>query len=432
MSLRETETLQYYRTAFEASASSGWLRETQSQAFEAFADCGFPSRKLEEWRYTNVTPIAREHWNVTAATPATVDLELPDFGGNRVVFVDGQYVEAASHRTHDAAIEVRTLSDAAAGDRVNRYGTLATCKDEGFTAFNTAFANDGAIVTLKQNHTGPSPLHLVFASTDSSTAPASFPRVLIRAEPDSHGRVVLDHVSAGRGAHLCCAVSEIFVEDNAALELFLVQRENDESYHVSRQCVQQQRNSRFSIHTLNLGNAILRNDLEVVLAESGALCNLEGLFLGRGKQLVDNHTLVDHAMPQCESRERYKGIVADQSRGVFRGRVIVRPDAQQTTADQQNQNLVLGPSAEIDTKPQLEIYADDVKCSHGSSIGQLDAEALFFLRARGLDERIARALLMTGFASQITQSIPHDGLRDWTTSAVKARLETLFVNGGDA
>ncbi|MCP4036859.1 MAG: SufD family Fe-S cluster assembly protein, partial [bacterium] len=214
--------------------------------------------------------------------------------------------------------------------------------------------------------------------------------------------------------------------------LVLVQRENEQTDHVSRQCVRQQRNSHFSIHTLNLGSAILRNDLEVVLADQGAACNLEGLFLGRGGQLVDNHTLVDHAMPHCTSDELYKGIVADESRGVFRGRVVVRPDAQQTAATQGNQNLVLGSEAEIDTKPQLEIYADDVKCSHGSSIGQLDEEALFFLRTRGLDKNVARTLLMSGFASQITQSIPNEAVREWAAGQVSDRLGSLLANRGAA
>ncbi|MCP5041785.1 MAG: Fe-S cluster assembly protein SufD [bacterium] len=432
MSLHEPETIQRYRTMFEDRKAEGWLGDVQAQAFEAFAACGFPTRKLEEWRHTNPASIAAEHWNLAPTVCALGDLELPDFGGSRIVFANGLYAAGDSRIAGEATVEVSTLAECATGERLLHHGALAPAKDNGFTAWGTAFANDGVVVTLKPSDSPPSPLHVVFVSSDDAAPLASFPRVLIVAEPGSRGQVVVDHVSAGTGKHLCCAVSEILVEENATLDLVLVQRENEQTDHVSRQCVRQQRNSHFSIHTLNLGSAILRNDLEVVLADQGAACNLEGLFLGRGGQLVDNHTLVDHAMPHCTSDELYKGIVADESRGVFRGRVVVRPDAQQTAATQGNQNLVLGSEAEIDTKPQLEIYADDVKCSHGSSIGQLDEEALFFLRTRGLDKNVARTLLMSGFASQITQSIPNEAVREWAAGQVSDRLGSLLANRGAA
>ena len=212
--------------------------------------------------------------------------------------------------------------------------------------------------------------------------------------------------------------------------MVLVQRESDATYHIAKQCVRQHRNSRFGMHTVNLGGAILRNDLQIVLAEEHSECSLNGLYLATGDQIVDNHTLVDHAVPDCTSDEYYKGIMAERSRGVFRGRVLVRPDAQRTAATQQNRNLLLARTAEVDTKPQLEIYADDVKCNHGSSIGQLDADALFFLRARGLNTAAARVLLTMGFASQVTQSIANPDIRAWAAGLVTTQLEALFDAGG--
>lgn len=428
----------------------GWLGSLRQEAIERFAELGFPSRRLEEWRYTNVAPIAKLAFIPASGTgdPGALDMEalaLPDFGGTRLVFVDGLFAEHASRLSDDPALEFQSLAqsssqaDRVQGSSLAHYGTLVEAKDDGFAALNTAFATDGAVLTLTRGRALADPLQIVFISSggpattaDGESQPrASFPRVLIVAEPGSEGVIVQDHISLAAGTSLSCAVSEIVLEEDASLKMILMQRESDATYHIARQRVRQQRNSRFSLHSLNLGGAILRNELDVVLADEGAACELDGLYLGRDRQLVDNHTLVDHAMPRCQSRQLYKGILADRSRGVFRGRVIVRPNAQHTAAEQQNRNLLLSRGAEVDTKPQLEIYADDVKCNHGSSIGQLDEEALFFLRSRGLDESVARALLTTGFAAQITESIGSKSIRDWATAVVGARLETLF-NAGES
>jgi Fe-S cluster assembly protein SufD len=437
----------------EAGGGGGWLGSLRQEAIERFVELGFPSRRLEEWRYTNVAPIAKLAFIPASGTgdPGALDPEalgLPDFGGTRLVFVDGFFAEHASRLSDDPALEFQSLAqsspqaDRVQGSSLAHYGTLVEAKDDGFAALNTAFATDGAVVTFKRGRALANPLQIVFVSSGNvssgdpdvaaggeSQPRASFPRVLIVAEPGSEGVIVQDHISLAAATSLSCAVSEIVLEEDASLKMILMQRESDATYHIACQRVRQQRNSRFSHHSLNLGGAILRNELDVVLADEGAACELDGLYLGRDRQLVDNHTLVDHAMPHCQSRELYKGILADRSRGVFRGRVIVRPNAQHTAAEQQNRNLLLSRGAEVDTKPQLEIYADDVKCNHGSSIGQLDEEALFFLRSRGLDESVARAFLTTGFAAQITESIGSEHIRVWATAVVDARLETLFDAG---
>lgn len=446
MSKQESNsTLEHYRTAFSRGGdgrASSWLGAIQDAAFEQFAELGFPSRKLEEWRYTNVATIAKATFEPNSSNTATdvvreiEALDLADFGGPRLIFVDGGYRADASRLPEGDALKFTSLAATANFEASERDGALATyatlvdSKDDGFTALNTAFANDGAVLTLCKNANLPSPAHLIFISTGSDQLGASFPRVLIKAEAGSRGLIVQEHVSIGAHASLTTAASEIVVEAGASLDMVLVQRESDAAYHIARQTVRQHRDSQFSLCTLNLGGAILRNELDVVLADEGASCNLNGLYLGAEQQLVDNHTLVDHAVPNCESNELYKGILGDSARGVFRGRVIVRPDAQRTSATQQNRNLLLNRGAEVDTKPQLEIYADDVKCNHGSSIGQLDEEAMFFLRSRGLDENAAKSLLTMGFASQIAQSIPNATVREWAAEAVQARLEHLFINGG--
>lgn len=433
--------LAHYREAFASGAgvTGGWHGGVRQEAIDRFAELGFPSRRLEEWRYTNVAPIAKQAFApvLQAAEIDLAALELPDFAGSRLVFVDGHFAADASKLLDDPAFDFQSLAQASGaaapveGSAIAHYASLVEAKDDGFSALNTAFATDGAVLTMKRGRAMESPLQIVFVSTGGTQEQptASFPRVLIVAESGSAGVIVQDHVSLGDGPALSCAVSEIISEDNSSLQMILVQRESEATFHIARQRVKQQRSSRFSLHTLNLGGAILRNELDIVLADEGAACELNGLYLGSERQIVDNHTLVDHAMPHCQSRELYKGILTDHARGVFRGRVIVRPGAQQTAAEQQNRNLLLSGTAEVDTKPQLEIYADDVKCNHGSSIGQLDREALFFLRSRGLDARVAQALLTRGFAAQITESIASESIRVWADNAVRARLEALFNSG---
>ncbi len=443
--LHDDAVLAQYREAFLNRADrrrSDWLASIQEEAIERFTELGFPTRREEEWRYTDVAPIAKQAFSPAqgAEDADLASLALPDFGGDRLVFVDGHFAAHASRLSNDSAFEFDSLAELsrqgvpARGSPLSHYGTLVGSKDDGFSALNTAFADDAAIVTLKRGQTLPAPLQIVFVSRadDSRDAQprASFPRVLIVAEAGSEAVIVQDHISLGSAVALSCAVCEVVIEAESSLEMVLVQRESNCAFQIARQRVRQQRNSRYSLHTLNLGGAILRNELDIVLADEGAECHLNGLYLGTGGQLVDNHTLVDHAMPHCQSQEFYKGILAGRARGVFRGRVIVRPGAQGTSAEQQNRNLLLSPAAEVDAKPQLEIYADDVKCNHGSSIGQLDEEALFFLRSRGLGEGAARSLLATGFASQISQSIPHERVRDWAETAVGSRLEELFLGGG--
>jgi len=275
------------------------------------------------------------------------------------------------------------------------------------------------------------PVHLVFVSAPVEDAHAVVhPRVLVHAEPGSRASLIQDFVCVGNAPGFTNAVAELHVGEDAALDYVLIQREPDHRLHVANLAARQERASRLTCHTLTLGGALVRNDASVCLAEEGAECRLEGLFVGTGRQLLDNHTLVDHAMPHCTSDEQYKGILGGSSRGVFRGRVLVRPDAQHTRASQSSRNLLLGPGAEIDTKPQLEIYADDVKCSHGSTIGQLDPDALFYLRSRGIDESRARDLLVRAFGLEVLESLPAPALTQALDELLLARLRDAREGDG--
>jgi Fe-S cluster assembly protein SufD len=251
--------------------------------------------------------------------------------------------------------------------------------------------------------------------------------VLLVAGPESRSQVIVDHVDLAPARGFTNAVVEVRVERGAELALVLVQREAEATFHVSNLAARVERDARLSAHAVTLGGALVRNDTSVVLADEGASCRLDGLFAGQGEQLLDHHSLIDHAMPHGTSRQLTKGILGGSARGVFRGRVIVRPDAQKTDAEQSNPNLLLSAGAEVDSKPQLEIHADDVKCRHGASIGRLDEDALFYLRARGLDEAAARELLMRGFAAEVLDALPVPTLGTALSLLLAERLGGAFA-----
>jgi Fe-S cluster assembly protein SufD len=414
--------------ARRASAARGAeppaLAALRDEALAAFADAGLPSPSHEEWRYTPLSGFARLAFESApaGAAPARDEVEAhaaPFFACSAFVFVDGRLApELSSPGTLAGGVRVGALTGAAAAGA----GRLADPKQHPFAALNGALFEEVAVVSVPEGAAAAQPIHLVFVSTGAGAPRASFPRVLIEAGAGSRALVIQDHVSLGAGARLTAAVSELRVAENAHLEWVLLQRESDETYHFGVQSASVARDARFAARSLTLGGALVRNDLSALLAAPGAECHLDGLFLGSGERLVDNHTLVDHAEPHGTSRELYKGILADRSRGVFRGRIVVRPDAQHTDAQQSNANVLLGRGAEIDTKPQLEIWADDVRCSHGASIGRLDEEALFYLRSRGIGESAARDLLTRGFAAEVLARIGSEPLAEALGDLLLARL----------
>jgi Fe-S cluster assembly protein SufD len=291
-----------------------------------------------------------------------------------------------------------------------------------FAALNAAFLDDGAVLFVPDGARLDQPVHVVFASSGARADRVRHPRVLVVAGRESRADVIVDHVDLAPARGFTNAVVEVRVAQGAELGLVLVQREADATFHVSNLAARVERDAHLSAHTVTLGGALVRNDATVLLAEQGASCRLHGLFAGEGEQLLDHHTLIDHAVPHGTSRQLCKGILGGSARGVFRGRVIVRPDARKTDAEQSNPNLLLSAAAEVASQPQLEIHADDVKCRHGSSIGRLDEDALFYLRARGLDEAEARDLLTRGFAAEVLDALPVPALGTALATLLAARL----------
>lgn len=379
-----------------SSDDPAWLRALRDDAIARFEAVGFPTSRLEDWKYTAAPARAIAKGNFTPASSAPQ--------------LSGPVQSLASVLAEDAA------------SLKGKLGSIAQAKDDAFVALNTAFFDDGAVVRVGRGEVHAEPVHVVFEAQAAMTQP----RIWIEAEANSSATIVVEFTSSTEAPSFTNVVFEANLGANAELHVVLLQREHDEALHVSRGFVRQERDSRFASHTLTLGGKLVRNDIEVVLAEEGSDATLNGLFIGTAARHIDNHTLVDHAVPHGTSHELYKGILADTSRGVFRGRVIVRPDAQKTSAEQHNANLLLGNRAEVDTKPQLEIYADDVRCSHGSTIGQLDANALFFLRARGIAKDDAYLLLVQGFANEIFDEMPNVTIAG---ESLVERTRTLYLDG---
>ncbi|HUG53394.1 MAG TPA: Fe-S cluster assembly protein SufD [Vicinamibacteria bacterium] len=421
-----------------------WLRTLRAGAMAAFEETGFPTLQDEDWRHTSVAPIVRTALRRPVpgdALPPRAAMAALTFGqafaGHELVFVNGRFAPSLSsapasgaavqpHTAAGAAVQLWSLREVL--DRQPQLVQPYLDRQAGgpgrpFAALNTAFLDDGAVVWVPAGLVLGEPIHLVFYSCPRAGVPmASHPRVLVVAGRASQVSVVESYGGSSGQTYLTNAVTELVVEDGAVVEHHRLQRESESAFHVGTLCATQGRASRFSSHAVSLGAALSRTDIRQVFAGEGGECVLNGLFMGQGSQHTDTHTWVDHAEPHCSTRETYRGIVDGRARGVFAGRILVRPGAQKTDAVQSNRNLVLSREALVDSLPQLEILADDVKCKHGSTTGQLDPLALFYLRSRGVGEEAARALLTYAFASDVVQRIRVEPLRAALTDYLQQRL----------
>ena len=397
-----------------------WVESLRRNAISRFTELGFPTPRDEDWKYTKLSAIEGRAFRAADPHPAPnhTDIErfcLPASEFHRLVFVDGHYAADLSD-LHDLGgdVEVGSMAAALAQGPESLEFHLARYADvdrHPFAALNTAFMGDGAFIHLKRRAVLARPLHLLFVSSASQPDCIMHPRVLIVGEVASRACVVESFVSLRDGVYFNNPITEIMLKPGACVEHYKIQRESAQAYHVSTIHVEQEHDTQFTSHAVSLGARLSRTDINARLRSEGATCQLNGLFLASGHQHVDFHTAVDHISPAGTSDEYYKGILDGRARGVFNGRVYVHPDAQQTDAHQKSFNLLLSNHAEIDTKPQLEIYADDVKCSHGATVGQLDERMLFYLRSRGIDEAQARALLIFGFAADVLDRIQLPALR---------------------
>ena len=431
------DAVQRYVAQFEAFAGNGaarspaWLRDLRAAAIARFAALGFPTTRQEEWRFTSVAPLLESPF---APAPAVGRTGPAAAGGAspRLVFVNGRFAaERSSLAGLPAGVRVGNLAsklDGPAGAFVERHlGRAAALADNAFAALNTAFVADGAVVHLTKGTVLAEPLHVIFASAPGGKPTVSHPRVLLVADEQARATLVEHYVAWDDTPYWTNAVTEIVVGDGAAVEVVRVQEESVHAFHVASTVTRQGRDSTLALHPLVLGAALARHDITNVLDGPGADLLLNGLYLLGGRQHADHHTIIDHAQPDCRSHEFMNGVLDAASRGVFNGRIIVRPGAQRTDSKQTNHNLVLSEEARADSQPQLEIYADDVKCTHGATLGPLDPKELFYLQSRGLALAEARALLTYGFGAEILGRLRHQGLRESLDGAVRARLAAGHV-----
>ncbi|HSH41299.1 MAG TPA: Fe-S cluster assembly protein SufD [Arenicellales bacterium] len=392
-------------------AGVDWVEAMRSDNARQFRDLGLPTARDEDWKYTSVKPIAKKAFTPArgdAAALSETDLaafDIPGLDAHRVVLVDGCYAPALS-RLEGLEDGVRVVGLAAAinedPDQVRPWlGRLAAEPEHGFRALNSAFLQDGVFIHIPDGCRVSKPIELCCVNGGGSEEIVAQPRQLVVAGAGSQCTLIERYLSAGDKRYLTNAITEVFAAADARLEHYKLQQESSRGYHVASWLVEQQAGSVVTTHNAALGGAIARTDIRVRLEGAHASATLNGVYVLNGRQHIDNHTRVDHCVADTVSSEFYKGVLDGRSRAVFHGRVVVHPDAQRSDARQQNKNLLLSRDAEVDTKPQLEIYADDVACSHGATVGQFSDDALFYLRSRGVDEQTARSLLTFAFANDI-------------------------------
>ncbi len=402
--------LSSYLTSFERAAKlrpSGplWLHELRDTAMECFTEQGFPTTREEDWKFTNLSALARTSFELAQPGETRLADDLP-CDGPCLVFVNGYHMPALSG--HDAA--AGNLRDAPPAFLERHLARYADFRKHPFVALNTAFLGEGAFVHIPARVIAERPIHIVHISTGSRPAQVSHPRSLIVVEAGAHASVTETYVGADE--YFTNAVTEIVAGEGAMVEHSKLQIESLDASHISSIHIRQSRGSVVTSRTFAFGGALARTAIDAVL-EEGCECTLNGLYKVTGKQHVDTRTSIDHAKPNAASHELYKGILDGHSSAVFNGKIIVRKDAQKTDAKQTNKNLVLSEDAVINTKPQLEIFADDVRCTHGATIGQLDEEAIFYLRSRGIDREHARKMLLNAFAHEIVDQIRSESFRDY-------------------
>ena len=425
-----------YQAAFrelrELAPAAPWLELVRSSAMDRFEQLGFPSVREEEWKYTNLATLAKESF-VPATSAGHLDFgdvnrfAYPETAGARLVVVDGFLRADLSETSALGDVVATDLFSAAADARytkiIRKYlARNAGYHNSGLTALNTAFLQSGVFVYVPKNVKLETPLQITFIGGSANSA--SFPRVLVVAEENSSATLVENFVSGGEQRYFTNAIAEIVLKDGAQLEHYRLQRDSKKAFHVSTTSAELGRASRYDVTSINLGGQLSRHDISVVMDHEGAETSVDGLYMVDSDQHTDTHSVIDHKQPHCTSHQLYKGILDDNARAVFNGKVFVREGAQKTDAMQTNKNLLLSPHARVDTKPQLEIYADDVKCAHGAAVGQIDQEELFYLEARGINPELGRSLLTYGFAEEVIGKIKIESIRSQLDEIVLQQLNT--------
>ena len=404
------------------------LQEKRRAAIEQLQKTGLPTLRHENWKYTDIRPITRKQFDLAPLKtdqlkPDTLDaVRLSELDCHELVFINGRY--SAEHSRVDSLPDGVIMKDLATAlrdheDLINEHISARTGPDSGFDSLNTAFIKDGAFIFIPENTVIKKPVNLLYLSGLNEKPFAIHPRNIIVLSENSQAVIIESYIGLDDCDYFTNTVSEIRAGDNAVLQHYKIQQESLKSYHIGNIRLAQKKNSQVESHNISLGGALVRNDIHSCLEEEGAGILLNGFYMGTDRQHVDNHTRVDHLKPHTSSNEIYRGVLNDHARGVFNGKVVVHKNAQKTDAMQSNANLLLSDNAEVDTKPELEIYADDVKCAHGSTVGQLDQDMLFYLRSRCIDENTAKSLLTYAFAEEV--------IREIKLAPVRQRLEYLVI-----
>ena len=425
-----------YQTAFrnvrDLSPTVPWLELVRSSAMDCFEQLGFPSVRDEDWKYTNLAALAKESFvpantgtDITARDMA--QFAYPETEGAHLVVVNGFLREDLSDVTGLEGAAVADLFSAAGDARYNKMVRKYLARNAGYhnnglTALNTAFLQSGVFLWIPKNVKIEKPIQVTFVADAEPSA--SFPRVLVVAEENSSATLIESFVSSGEQRYFTNAIVEVVLKDGAHFEHYRVQRESKNAFHISTTSAELGRSSRYDTTSINLGAQLSRHDVSVVMDHEGAETSVDGLYIVGANQHTDTHSVIDHKQPHCTSHQLYKGILDDNGRAVFNGKVFVREGAQKTDAMQTNKNLLLSEKARVDTKPQLEIYADDVKCAHGAAVGQIDPEELFYLETRGIGPELGRNLLTYGFAEEVIAKIKIESIRSELDEAVLKQLHT--------
>jgi Fe-S cluster assembly protein SufD len=396
-----------------------WVKERREHAAKRFAEVGFPTTRHEDWRFTNVSPIAEARYPVAKgpfkqAASLIAGVNVP--GSVRLAIVNGEFVPALSElSTLPKGLKIAGLRDGArdGADGLEQHLAKTFAIDaHPFAALNTSFLDDGVAIFIAAGAAIETPIHIVTVTGGDSGPVTAHPRVLVVAGDDSQVRIGHTFIGMEHGVYFNNSVAEVVVGEGAVVDYYTDQRESDDAFHVANLQAHVSARGVFASHAFATGARIMRHDIGIGLKGEGADCTMNGVYLADGERLLDTHTSLDHAMPHCTSHELYKGILAGRSKAVFNGRIIVRIDAQKTNAKQTNRALLLSDEATINSNPQLEIFADDVKCTHGAAVGQLDEEAMFYLQARGLTRPEARDMMLHAFAGEVLEGIKVPALRE--------------------
>ena len=415
--------------AFENQTNiDSYVHDIRSEAIKNFESIGFPNKKLENWKYTSLKNLLKNDFIVLPEINNLLEFKdikkylIDDIDSYKIIFVDGKYSSHLSDTTHEG-MDICILSAALSQSKYellieNYFNKIAN--DDGITSLNTAFSSEGAFIHIPKNKFVDKPIQIIHFSTGNESSLMFQPRNLIIVDENSQVQIIERHQSLSENKVFTNSVTEIYADKKSIIDYYKIQNDNLQASLIDNTYVDQQRNSSFTMHTFSFGNELIRNNLNISQNDQFIETTIKGVTIIGDKQHVDHNTLINHNKPNCNSHQDYKGIYDDKSTGVFNGQVMVKKVAQKTNAFQSNNNVLLSDQATINAKPQLEIYADDVKCSHGCTVGQLDKNALFYLKSRGIPEKEATALLMYGFANNILESVK--------IPEIKTRINHIIAN----